>query len=1196
MVTPILQLNFFSMQALEERARSESFEQMLPYALYAISKNCRQQICHNLARPAFDPVTEWMDRAISSVQRTLKDHETKAPTVVDLLACFLFALDEPSFDIASLQSAFLELPEPLQEKLSTFLGRECLLANPRALLEWQDDAGNNLLEVCIERLYQGSSLDEIDMTSFRLRSGSMEAKRKEEKEFRRVLILRNLSFFTTNIDKVASVGLRHQIAMCQMEREMGSFLEHVEKFSLEPVMQFEIAKICAKRDPRLVAENIHRFSLSDLEKKEIARICLQTKAAVAVCLPNFGLLKETRLQLFQELGTDYRFHPFMKFVPFFGLTEDQKKSLFPRLMETEPAQFVDVIESVPIELQETLARALMQERDRRSFWDALPNFLLSEEVRYALAVEIGADDANSVMHNIKNFRLESKEKRVALAKAIGETDPSAVANWFRDLDITREDDTDGAISKILFRASPSAFLDICDLWGVSQQERIEYLEGVFRVPRRDLSRGEQRELDWAISYFDKYGIADENARYQLFLQAVQSAPGVALSEFAQFRLEPRRHLEIALSCVEKWPSHLAQNISVFTLDAAERSRIAHLYIQHDESHPRQIDYIQHFGIRDKKEAMSLILQYAAKQKKLGRNEDDYRYVSWYQTIDPAGLERVQMAKKVAEQLGGEISSEVLQLFLDFIFYGNVGLAKYAVDTLILYVKRGYSVAAYKELYTNEKGEVLTFLKMPMLQIACWMAEGGKKDQVEIIRRCLRLYRKELKNGDPIKGLMQPWLYCMQGLSQINSLSSEEKLLLMTEALSIAPPELQKRISYIHMFCKMGWVDSLREAMKNIAELPNIMQKRLQEDPFFSKSVAVPGFVEKYEKTLALMRSRGAWVIYGLKIQEASEEVQDAFHAAIQSILRGTLSEDRYAVGEGREHLTRLKESLGEEKWALWQKEFISEPYEVNLNGKASLSFSFQKFLSSRYVEGHLSFRGHQLEHLSLFLQDPSVEKLAEYEEMRVKDLGNRVFAAEVQLMKWFLEGISLEAIVKQGELVFDIAGVLARYEIANDLLSLLRSHRKQTMIVQVVETDHWQDLFFCGTEVVGSCQRIDGDSHYNKCLLAYILDGKNRVLAVKDAESGRIHARAILRLLFCKGRPALFLEKLYPDPCPSGFQEEILAQAKQKARDLGVGLYRAGHGTDLESFRSSVPYEYVDASSGIEYWGEFTVSGEPIPL
>ncbi len=1194
MVAPISKLNFFSMQALEERARSESFEQMLPYALYAISKNCRQQICHNLARPAFDPVTEWMDRAISSVQRTLKEHETKAPTVVDLLACFLFALDESSFDIVSLQSAFLKLPESLQEKLSTFLGRECLLANPRALLEWQDDAGNNLLEVCMERLYQGFSLDEIDMTSFKLKPGSMEAKRKEEKEFRRVLILRNLSFFTSHIEKIASLGLRYQIAMCQIERELGSFLVHVEKFSLEPAMQFEIAKICAKRDPRLLAENIHRFSLSDLERQEIVRICLQTKAEVAVYLPNFGLSEEVRFQLFQDLGTNMRRgtpHPFMKFVSFFCLTEDQKGALFPGLIAACPGQFVDVIESVPINLQETLARALLQGRDYRNFWAALPKLQLSEEIRYALAIEIGSDDAHDVMHNIANFRLESKERRYALAKAIGEIDPSAVAYGLKELGIVREDDTDGSLSKILLNARPLGFVEICDIWGFSQEERIGHLERTFQ----DLSRAGIREQRWVISHFGEYGMVDEEARYRLFLQAAKSDLSGALSGFSNFCLNPSRHREIAERYVEIGPEDVAQNISAFTLDTAQKNRIAHLYVRHAECHSRMINYMQKFGIRDKKEVMSLILEYAAKQKKTRNDVENSSYISWYETIDPIGHERVWMIKEIVEQLGGEISSAAQRLFLDFIFYGNVGLAKYAVENLILYVKRGYSLGSYEELCKNEKGEILTFLKLPMLQIAYWMAEGGKEPQVKRIRQQLKSYRYELKNGDPIKGLMQPLLYCMQGLSYVEGLSAQEKLLLMEKALLIPPPELQKSLAYILIFSKMGWIDSLRETMENIAELPKIMQKRLQEDPFFSKSVAIRGFVEKYEKTLALMRSRDAWIIYGLKIQETSEEAQAAFHEAIRSILQGTLSDDRYAIKEGREHLRRLKEKLGEERWALWQRESVSELFEINLSGKSTPSFSFQDFLLTRWREGHLVFREHTLEHLALFLEAPSAEKLAEYEEMGVKDLGNRVFAAEIQLMKWFLEGISLEEIGKQEALISDMATSLVRYEIGNDLLGLLRKHRKETMIVQVVETDHWQDLFLCGTEVQGSCQRIDGDSLYNRCLLAYILDGKNRIIAVKDA-SGRIQARAILRLLFCKDKPVLFLEKIYPDPCPGGFQEQILALAKQKARDLGVGLYCQGHGACLESFRSSVPFEYVDASSGIEHWGEFTVSGAPIPL
>lgn len=49
----------------------------------------------------------------------------------------------------------------------------------------------------------------------------------------------------------------------------------------------------------------------------------------------------------------------------------------------------------------------------------------------------------------------------------------------------------------------------------------------------------------------------------------------------------------------------------------------------------------------------------------------------------------------------------------------------------------------------------------------------------------------------------------------------------------------------------------------------------------------------------------------------------------------------------------------------------------------------------------------------------------------------------------------------------------------------------------ICDTDNPCDLILIGTEVP-SCQHIDKDPSYSKCLLAYLIDGKNRALVVKD--------------------------------------------------------------------------------------------------
>jgi len=127
-------------------------------------------------------------------------------------------------------------------------------------------------------------------------------------------------------------------------------------------------------------------------------------------------------------------------------------------------------------------------------------------------------------------------------------------------------------------------------------------------------------------------------------------------------------------------------------------------------------------------------------------------------------------------------------------------------------------------------------------------------------------------------------------------------------------------------------------------------------------------------------------------------------------------------------------------------------------------------------------------------------------------------------------------------------------------------------------SDKWEDLLACGTDVSGSCQRVDGDPHFTKCLPAYILDGKNQLLCVKDVQ-GKLVSRVILRLLFKDQEIALFMERYYGD---EGYEDLLKRAALMIAKSLEVELYQAGEGVSLRSLGSAAPYEYCDAIGHIE--------------
>jgi len=137
---------------------------------------------------------------------------------------------------------------------------------------------------------------------------------------------------------------------------------------------------------------------------------------------------------------------------------------------------------------------------------------------------------------------------------------------------------------------------------------------------------------------------------------------------------------------------------------------------------------------------------------------------------------------------------------------------------------------------------------------------------------------------------------------------------------------------------------------------------------------------------------------------------------------------------------------------------------------------------------------------------------------------------------------------------------------------------KGTIKATLIDSDDAEDFLLCGTEVTGSCQRVDGNPRLNKCLMGYALDGKVRLLAVKNSH-GTILARAILKILIDdKNQPVLFFERVYGD---QSYTKALASFAAKKAKAARMPLFEAGDGCTLRSFGNAAPFEYEDGGVGV---------------
>jgi hypothetical protein len=159
-------------------------------------------------------------------------------------------------------------------------------------------------------------------------------------------------------------------------------------------------------------------------------------------------------------------------------------------------------------------------------------------------------------------------------------------------------------------------------------------------------------------------------------------------------------------------------------------------------------------------------------------------------------------------------------------------------------------------------------------------------------------------------------------------------------------------------------------------------------------------------------------------------------------------------------------------------------------------------------------------------------------------------------------------------------------EFAKDLEDKLKEKSKMSSSKIIIKTDNPIDLLLYGTEVP-SCQRVDGQPDLNKGLLGIIWNAWNTPLFCKSEEgpNGIIEDRCKLSLMpDPDGKPALYMEKLYPSDIKPEKARELVALALEEARELGVPLVSQestgeNFGKSLMALGGAAPWEYSDGAT-----------------
>ncbi|WP_257264196.1 hypothetical protein [Endozoicomonas sp. ONNA2] len=133
--------------------------------------------------------------------------------------------------------------------------------------------------------------------------------------------------------------------------------------------------------------------------------------------------------------------------------------------------------------------------------------------------------------------------------------------------------------------------------------------------------------------------------------------------------------------------------------------------------------------------------------------------------------------------------------------------------------------------------------------------------------------------------------------------------------------------------------------------------------------------------------------------------------------------------------------------------------------------------------------------------------------------------------------------------------------------------------------DPW-DLFISGLEV-HTCLSPNGVHYYSCALMSYLMDGRNAMI-IRKSSKGNILGRSIIRMVLDQDdRPALFLEKGYPDKNNLLF----IDAARDIADEMGLPLYhcvdakrgeKAEAGEEVKLLKGRAPYDYFDSINEVK--------------
>lgn len=999
-----------------------------------------------------------------------------------------------------------------------------------------------------------------------------------------------------------------EFVLILVEIDANKTAENIGIFSLSENEKLEVIRAIAKVKPIYIAWNIEKFDLQNEKNRyDIFLEMLDLDEAAIFTFPKYAITN--RDYVCSILKKEIKKNPFYVTSLFskFPLDEKDQQEFIDLIIATDPAMVCNYISQfnrkfhVSI-LKQTIIHASMPE-------DVMENVNIEKESdRFEIAKELLANKFVSASCVFKAFKFENQEYILTLAKMIAKFNPAHTVFCFKSIPLTEEKDRfevamqiavpGAALGRYIshFKITNSAYkkailekllVDDPDSFGFNMRNFLPMEEGDLFFIAMKLAKIKPLE---ACYYIESFKFNDP-IRNKKFLQSLcKRSPVDGISNIVIHLPEDEKdRFEIARVMIRYNPA-LWFYVNQFKLSGEYDYQISLMMLVLKAEDARLCLSNDIFNVIQAKTTSELIAPLKGIHKKDRKKNPEkenwysdcnlsHQYLKLYHNADIVNIE------VLIEQLSLIVNPKLREIATSSVF--SVLLDKKGLQYLKDFKGRPNHLLPLLLMAGGlkfKREDVLKKIENELVLLEKFFSDGKHFDQ--LLRLLTSIYNASLKHETVVRTLhsiFYPSLVEFRSAQMSQRTKEAERL----KGEAKLKEEYYPRIKLLNLLVTLDKASGLNSRSYSLEEL-----KELSKEIFIKEMAidakAIDDFDNKYKNHVAALKDESALFTYAGKIKQVDnpEALKRAYAWFVTTVLQDTFYTERYAKSP---NLIKLAENVEANRW----KEIIAEWKKGECRASADFQempeekevFDLRKFLYKRLLEdGHIVDIDKKFPVLVDYIQ-----KYCTLEEAlsRGSDLEKGILSLFVELSSEKIK--ALKASLKD-QIFEDFQ------EDLNDLNRSLNSKGPQDNIT-IKDTDNVSHLLLMGRQT-GGCQNIDGNPSSNKAALAYIIDGKNRLLGTFD-DTDVLLARSVFRMLVVEdsNSPGLFLERYYSlNFFNMGKSKEMIKNfAINRARKLGLSLYSSEYTSSkrlngaLISVGSNAPFEYCDAAQGMSQDGIYRI-------